>query len=562
MSEQNGILPQKNWRVLNRDTSRSLVDVLLEQLGLPAEHMAPFRLSDRMHDPLLLPDMEKGVERILQAIERQEKIVIFGDYDVDGVSSTAMMIYLFRELDYPVDFLVPHRERDGYGLRPAGVDRANALGAKLIITVDNGISANEAIDYANSLGIDVLVTDHHLQEGDLPNACAVINPNRADSTYPFKQICGVAVAFKVAHALTRQVLSEERYKRFLLSHLDLVTIGTIADVMPIRDENYAMVKFGLKVLSNTRKPGLIELKKVSGVKTERISAVTVGFFLAPRLNAAGRMEDARLSVELLIAGDSYQAQDKARELDRLNRSRQNLQQSYLDDALHAWENSVGDDKVIIVENEKWQAGLIGLVSGRLKEAYARPAIAFTRDGEGNYVGSARSIDAFHVTEALTRFNHYFLNYGGHHKAAGMTIAPDHYSVFKQEFTEYVNRQLAGQDLRAELVIDSVVDIDQLNENVVRDIENVGPFGEENPEPYLLMENAVIRDIRLLSEGKHIKMVVQKGNRNFECIWWRSGEFKDAIRFGALCDIVFRMNINVFQGRSRLQLTVEDMALKN
>lgn len=561
MKTNNGLLPQKTWRVLNRDTNRSVVEVILENRRLPAEHLEPFRLSERMHAPELLPDMEKGVARIRQAMDKGEKIIIFGDYDVDGVTSTALMIYLFRELGYPVDFLVPHRERDGYGLRPAGVDMANSMGADLIITVDNGISAGEAIAYANSLGIDVVVTDHHLQEGPLPPAHAVINPNRTDSTYPFKKICGVTVAFKVAHALTRELLSEDRYKRFLLSHLDLVTIGTIADVMPIRDENYALVKFGLKVLGTTRKPGLIELKKISGVKTDRITPITVGFFLAPRLNAAGRMEDARLSVELLISEDQELARNKAQELDRLNRNRQDLQQDYLDEALDSWQKRNRDDKVIIVENEQWQAGLIGLVSGRLKEQFARPAIAFTRDGEGNYVGSARSIDAFHVTEALTRFNRYFLNYGGHHKAAGMTISPEHYSVFKEEFTHYVNRALEGKDLRMELTVDSVVDIDQLNENTVRDIESIGPFGEENPEPYLLLEDAIIRDVRELSGGKHLKLKVQKGNRYFECVWWRSEAFRNVMRYNARCDIVFRMNINVFQGRPRLQLTVEDMSIR-
>jgi single-stranded-DNA-specific exonuclease len=557
------VLPQKLWHINNFDTSLSLVEVILKNRHLEAGHLEPFRLSERMHDPYLLPDMESGVKRILDAIENNEKIVIFGDYDVDGVTSTALMLYFFKAINYPVQYIVPHRERDGYGLKPGGVDKANALAAKLIITVDNGISANEAIAYANSLGIDTVVTDHHLQEGDLPPAVAVINPNRTDSSYPYKTICGVTVAFKVVHALGMKLMHEEAYKSFLLSHLDLVAIGTIADVMPLRDENFALVKFGLKVLANTKKPGLIELKNVSGVKTNAITPITVGYFLAPRLNAAGRMDDAALSVDLLVEENKSRAKSLAFELDGLNRERQILQNNYLDKALESLENNDFEDlKVIIVENDEWQSGLIGLVSGKLKEQYCRPALAFTKDIDGNFVGSARSIEAFHVTEALTEFNHYFLTYGGHHKAAGLTIPAENFSIFKKEFTAYVNDKLAGQELIPELEIDTVVDIDQINENVATQIQEIGPFGETNPEPVLVLQNGVIHDMRLMSDGKHLKFYIKKGNRIFECLWWGGGAYKDVLRLESNCDIAFRMNINVFRGTPRLQLTIEDIQLNN
>jgi single-stranded-DNA-specific exonuclease len=435
------------------------------------------------------------------------------------------------------------------------------MAANLIVTVDNGISANEAIDYANTLDIDVVVTDHHLQEGELPNALAVINPNRSDSTYPFKTICGVAVAFKLAHALGEQLLSEDDYKNFLLSHLDLVAIGTIADVMPLRDENYALVKFGLKVLANTKKPGLIELKKISGVKTNSITPITVGYFLAPRLNAAGRMSNASLAVDLLVEESNMHAKKQAYELDGLNRERQTLQHSYVDMAIGCITEEIeSENKVIIVENEEWQSGLIGLVSGKLKEQYCRPAMAFTRDGNGNYVGSARSIEAFHMTEALTRFNHFFLNYGGHHKAAGLTVPAENYSIFKKEFTNYANDLLANEDLTPELEVDSVVDIDQINIHIAREIQNIGPFGETNDEPVLLLKDGYIQDIRLMSEGRHIKFYIQKGNKVFECLWWNGGCFKDILRIGKKCDVVFKMHINIFQGTPRLQLTVEDLII--
>lgn len=556
-------LPNKIWKIKNQDTTLSIIDVVLRNRQLPDDHMEPFRLSEKLHDPYLLPDMKKGVDRILKAIRENEKIVIFGDYDVDGVTSTALMLYFFRTINYPVQYIVPNREQDGYGLKISGVDKANAMAAKLIITVDNGISANEAIDYANALGIDVVVTDHHLQEGDLPHALAVINPNRTDSEYPLKQICGVTVAFKLVHALGMHLLSEDAYKQFLITHLDLVAIGIIADVMPLRDENYALVKFGLKVLVNTKKPGLIELKKVAGIRTGAITPITIGYFLAPRLNAAGRMGEASTAVDLLVEESMIRAKEIALQLDSLNRERQNLQYSYLEAAIESITGTKKEDnKVIIVENEEWQAGLIGLVSGKLKEQFCRPALAFTRDTDGNFVGSARSIEAFHVTEALTLFNHYFVNYGGHHKAAGLTISAENYSLFKREFIDYVNGVLADETFTPELEIDSVVEIDQINEKTAHQIQEIGPFGEMNPEPFLLLEHGTIRDIRIMSDGRHLKFYVEKGNRIFECLWWGGGSYKDEIRLGSECDLVFRMNINVFQGTPRLQLTIEDVKINN
>ncbi|MEJ2543500.1 MAG: DHH family phosphoesterase, partial [Calditrichaceae bacterium] len=245
------MLPGKIWEILNQDANRSIIDVILENRNLPASHLDPFKLTDRMHSPYLLPDIKKGVARILEAVHREEKIVIFGDYDVDGITSTALMVYFFRKINYPVHYILPHREKDGYGLRKSSIDEIVRLKTNLIITVDNGISSNDAIEYAQSLGIDTVVTDHHLQEGELPHAIAVINPNRNDSLYPFKTICGAVVAFKVIYALCEELMDENDMKQFLLNLLDLVAIGTIADVMPLRDENYALVKFGLKALSNT-----------------------------------------------------------------------------------------------------------------------------------------------------------------------------------------------------------------------------------------------------------------------------------------------------------------------
>jgi single-stranded-DNA-specific exonuclease len=553
------MLPGKIWNILNENTNRSVIDVILLNRELPPNHMDPFKLTDRMHSPYLLPDMKKGVDRVIKAIQNDERIVIFGDYDVDGITSTALMREFFRKINYPVHYLLPHREKDGYGLRIPSIDKIYKLGTDLIITVDNGISSNDAIDYAATKGIEVVVTDHHLQENALPNAVAVINPNRNDSLYPFKSICGAVVAFKLIYALCEHFMQEDDYKTFLLNQLDLIAIGTISDVMPLRDENYALVKFGLKVLADTSKPGLIELKKIAGVNERRITPISVGYFLSPRLNASGRLEEATTSVELLNTQSFEEAKKLSAYLDKLNRKRQILSANYLDFALDTLPDVETEmKKVIFIENDDWQAGLIGLVSGQLKERFTRPAFAFTRDEQGNYVGSARSIDTFHVTEALSRFSHYFISFGGHQKAAGLTVPADKYLQFKKEFVSYAEDLIKEEHLIPQITIDSLVDIDQINLNTARLIQDVGPFGETNPEPILLIRDVYIRDIFQLSRGKHLKLMIEKGNQVYECVWWNNGQNKDFINFGSIIDVAFRLNINNWQGTDRLQLTVEDL----
>ncbi len=551
------------WKILNRDTTRSVVNVILENRNLPPEHMDSFRLSDRIHDPYLLPDMEKGVNRILQAIEREEKMVIFGDYDVDGVTSTALMINFFRRIDYPVRYILPHREKDGYGLRNSGIDKAEELGADLIITVDNGITSGDAVEYARKKGIDIVITDHHLQEGQLPVAEAVINPNRNDSHYPFKTICGVAVAFKVVQAISEKLVpfrfsTDDDYKQFLLDQLDLVAVGTISDVMPLRDENYALVKFGLKVLAQTKKPGLIALKKISRVDNRNITPISVGFFLGPRLNASGRIDQADVSLKLLLSENNETAEMYAKQLELINNKRQTMQAQYLKFAMDDLENRDEIRKVIIVENENWQSGLIGLVSGHLKEQYNRPALAFTRNNDGDYVGSARSVGSFHITDALSQFSKYFVNFGGHQKAAGLTVFADKYSRFKEEFLKYADEKINGNVLEAALVVDSFVDIDQLNVQTARLIQDIGPFGEANPEPILALRGAVIKDKKLLGKDKHLKIFVQKGRNIYECVWWRSAKYYNELYPGEAIDIAFHLNINNWQNVDRLQLTVADI----
>ena len=553
------MLPLRNWNILNDDPNQTIIDILLSNRGLSNAHLDEFKLSDRLHDPYLLKDMDKAVDRILKAIEKREIITIFGDYDVDGVVSTTLMVKLFQKINCPVNYLLPNRRLDGYGLKPAGIKKAEDLKTQLLITVDNGITSIEAVDAANAAGIDVVILDHHGQEGDLPNALAVVNPNRKDCTYPFKGLCGAGVVYKLFHALGEKVFNESDFKNFMLTHLDLVAMATIADVVPLKDENYALVKFGLKSLTKTLRPGIVELKRSSGLLSKEITPIAVGFYLAPRINAAGRLKSPDLAVELLLSDSREKAFELAGMLNNLNTQRQKIQETYINQALVLVnQEDMKDNSVYLVTGEDWEPGLIGIVSGRLKDKFNRPVIAFTRDSDGNYVGSGRSTENFHITEALSVFRDLYVTYGGHQKAAGLTISEENLPEFLEKFTAHANSVIKKEELKTSLIIDTIIQPEQLNKPVVELIQSIGPYGEGNPEPILVMFRVRLRDIFPLSNGKHIKLIFQAGGRDFEGVWWRRGELKNDVVFDRYYDVVFKPSINLWNGKENLQLVIEDM----
>ena len=552
-------LPLKEWEILNRDPNISLIDVLLKNRNLPQNHLDDFKLSDRLHDPYLLCDMDRAVERISLAVKNKESIVVFGDYDVDGVVSTTLMMKLFEEIGFPSQYILPNRQRDGYGLKESALEKAKQMGADLLITVDNGITSNDAVAKANKNGIDVIVFDHHVQEGDLPPAYAVVDPNRKDCSYPFKGLCGAGVVYKLFHALGKTLFSGDQFKNFMLKHLDLIALATIADVVPLRDENYALVKFGLKSLNQTMRPGIVELKRTSGLLGKEITTTAVGYYLAPRINAAGRLEDADMAVQLLLSKSRQEASEIAIELNKLNSRRQRIQENYIQQAIQMVENSdLKQNKAYVVVGDDWETGLIGIVSGRLKDKFNRPVIAFTKDDEGNYVGSARSTDHFHITDALSQFNKLYITYGGHHKAAGLTISTENFPVFVEKFNQYSNSIIDNREIKSNLIIDTVILPEQLNTSLVKIIRDIGPFGEENDEPILLLENAQLKELFPLSGGLHLKLIVQLANREFECVWWGKGDYKNEITFNQKYDIAFKPSLNLWNGKETLQLVVEDI----
>ncbi len=554
------MLPLKAWEVLNTDYGKSVISVILENRQLTPEHLDDFRLSERLHDPFLLNDMSKAVDRILLAVKNSESIGVFGDYDVDGIVSTVLMLKFFEKINYPhVHYFIPNRQRDGYGLKPQGIMDAEEKGIKLLITVDNGISAHEAIELSKKYKMDVIVTDHHLQERELPPAVAVVNPNRQDSTYPFSGLCGAGVVYKLFQVLGPKFFTDDTYKAFMLDQIDLVALATIADIAPVRDENYALVKFGLKSLTKTLRPGIVEPKRVSGLLGKEITPISVGYYLAPRLNAAGRLGNAGLALKLLLSSTREEANRYANELNQLNTKRQQLQEQYISQAIESIRYEESENTpVFIVENEDWDPGIIGIISGKLKDRFYRPVLAFTRDYDGNYVGSGRSVEGFHMTEALGRFSEMYIAYGGHQKAAGLTITPENYLRFKHDFMQYVIETFDPENISPILIIDSVIKPDQLNESLISSIQDIGPYGEDNPEPVLMIEKVQVRDIFLLSDGKHLKFIVEKQGTKFECVWWNKGNLKDALRFGLSLNIAFKPSMNIWNGTKKLQLTVEDV----
>jgi single-stranded-DNA-specific exonuclease len=557
------MLPLKKWKILNSNPKLPVIDVILKNRNLSLDHLEKFKLSDRLHNPFLAIDMEKGVDRILTAIERNERITIFGDYDVDGIVSIVLMLKFFEKIEYPVNYFLPDRSKDGYGLKENSVERAYKDKTDLLITVDNGISSVEAVNLAKSYHMDVIIIDHHIQKGELPDAYAVIDPNRKDCPYPFKGLCGAGLVYKLFQAIGKNFFTEGEYKNFMLSQLDLVALATIADIVPVIDENYALLKFGLKSLNHTMRPGLVELKRVSGLLGKEITPVSVGYYLAPRINAAGRLEDAKKSVELLLSRSREQAESLAKELNSLNMKRQQLQDFYITQSLERISRDYLDkNRLIIVENEEWESGLVGLIAGKLKEKFFRPVIIFTLDEKGNYIGSARSIDTFNITEALDTFKDLLLTFGGHRKAAGLTIKADHYHQFKQSFTEFVNRRLNIDEMIPHLVIDSLITAEQLNYSTVQTIKEIGPFGEGNPEPVFLLKDVWMKEIFHLSGGKHLKFIVQADNQRYECVWWSKGDLKDQIKFDSKVDIVFTPTINLWKGYSKIQLSIEDLSISN
>jgi single-stranded-DNA-specific exonuclease len=466
-----------------------------------------------LHDPFLLKDMDKAVERIVSAMDKREKIAVYGDYDVDGTTSTAMLHLFFRELGIETVCYIPDRISEGYGLNSEALKKLCGDGVKLIITVDCGSSNRDEVSFARSLGLDIIVSDHHELPGEPPEAAALLNPKQNGCAFPFKGLAGVGVAFNLIMALRFRLrklgwFTAERTEPNLKKYLDLVSIGTVADMVPLVDENRVLVSHGIKELERTEREGLKALKEVAGIRAGKADADSIAFQLAPRINAAGRLTKASTALKLLITNDPGEASALADALNRENASRQRLEAEILGEALSMIGGGVSD-KGVVLFSEGWHPGVIGIVASRLVERFSRPAVMIAVESSVGK-GSARGIKSFDMLEGLKACSGLLERYGGHKGAAGLTVARENIERFRDEFIVYLNSTLTDEDLIPEIICDAEVSLDRVDHRMIREIQSLSPFGASNREPLLYARDANIIQTEVVG-ARHLRFrVAQNG----------------------------------------------------
>ena len=518
-----------------------------------------------LHDPFLITGMELAVNRILKAIEEKESIHVFCDYDVDGVTSAAFLTHFFRDLGIEVGHRFPERMKEGYGLNEDAIRAIRDQGASLLITADCGITAAREVELACSLGLDVIVTDHH-QVGDdgLPPAIAVLNPHRPDCAYPYRFLSGVGLAFKLAVAVRNTLHRRAGWDKARLPnmrrYLDLVALGTIADVAPLTGENHVLTRHGLDVLTTTDKPGLVALKSVADVDN-KVSARAIGFALGPRLNAAGRLGKADCGFHLLTSFDLKEAKELAQILDQTNRERKKIQEQVQEEAeyLIGREVSLDEDLIIVLASENFHSGVIGIVASRLVEKYFRPVVLVAlEDGVGK--GSARSIPKFHLHRAFTECAGHLVRFGGHAYAAGLTIEEGKVDSFRDGLNEIGNRILRKEDLIPELLIDTPLEISEIDRELYSQVALMEPFGAENPSPVFLIRGVHISGLRLIgSEKNHVRFQAVQNKARIDAVGFNlAQEFSSVDSGQSGLDLACELQINDWNGRNKLELKVLDL----
>jgi len=512
-----------------------------------------------MPDPFLLKGMEAAVARLLEARRCRELVCIYGDYDVDGISGTALLVSFLRRTGLNCIYFIPNRFDDGYGLNRDSLERIIALGATLIVSVDCGITSLEEAAFCRQRNIDLIIVDHHMPKEAVPNACAVVNPLQSGCSYPFKSLAGVGVAFNLLVALRNRMRLEgfftgQEEEPDLREWLDLVALGTIADVVPLVGQNRVYACFGLKQLGTPIRPGIEALKRVSGIK-DAVTCGQVGFRLAPRLNAAGRMESAVPGVELLLGSDIEESAVIAGELDAANAERQTIEREMLEEAIALVEKA-GDypaRRSIVLASRSWHQGVVGIVASRIAERYYRPTILIALDDEGNGKGSGRSIPGFHLLEALTCCAEYLDRFGGHRYAAGVGLSGTKFNDFEAAFEETSARIFGGAELAPTLEIDVEVRPTDVTVALANELKRLEPFGAGNPEPTLLMRGVEVADRRTVGDG-HLKLRLSAGGLTLDAIAFRQAH----VVTDGLIDVAFYPELNIWNNRETLQLRVKDI----
>ncbi len=551
-----------SWKLPELEFEGNLVERLLkkrfgEKLN-PDDFLNP---KFNLDDPFKLPDMKKAVVRIKQAIANDEKIVIFGDYDVDGVTSCALMWELFKFLGTEVTVYIPDRFNEGYGLKESSLTNLFDGGTKLVITVDCGIRDVKLIKKMTEKGLDVIVTDHHDVADTIPECVAVVNPKRSISTYREKNLAGVGVAYGLCRALLVEMgVGEKEREWFEKWNLDLVAVGTVADMMDLTGENRIIVKYGLKVLSKTRKKGIKKLIEKSGGEIENIDTRMIGFALGPRLNAAGRMDHAMMSYNLLTENEDIELEIMVNNLEEHNRQRKNETDRILGEIFS--RVNTDDLPVAIVENDKlWSKGVIGLVSSRVTEKYFRPSFLAQDEGE-MMVGSARGIVHINVVKVLEQVSDILDHFGGHSMAGGFSLKKEKWDEFRSRVEKIVSQGLEGKDLHHVLEIDLEAEIDEYDDDLWYRWPQLEPFGLGNEVPKLVTKNVEIVKNSLIGKmSNHIKLFVRKNGNYSNVLWWNSADYADRINVGARYDIVYNLNFNEYKGKRSIDLMLLDIREK-
>ncbi|MBQ9280393.1 MAG: single-stranded-DNA-specific exonuclease RecJ [Clostridia bacterium] len=507
---------------------------------------------EELNDPFLYNDMALAVDQILNACEKHEKITIYGDYDVDGITSTAVLEKFLTEVGADVHHYLPNRLEEGYGLNNGAIEKLASDGTKLIVTVDCGISAYEEVEYAKELGLKVIITDHHECPEKLPRALAVVDAKRADNTYPFEQLAGVGVTFKLIHAMAIKLgLDRKSY----LKYLDIVALGTVADIVPLVDENRIIVNYGLILMKQTRNIGLRELMRVAGFSN--IESTTISFGLAPRMNACGRMGRADLALSLLLTNSAEEAYQIALELNEINKQRQSVEKSILESAIQIIEqDKLYENDVIVVASENWHHGVIGIVASKIVELYYKPTILIClEDGVGK--GSGRSIPGFDLHGALSKCEDLLLKFGGHEMAIGLSVLEEKLSAFYQRLLE-IAKETNIKTLYPVVKVDAEITSKNATADIIKEIGIMQPYGEANPAPVFVYKNLKVDGVRLLSNDKHLKLVVKDGIQLFDAIAFNMGDKKYSIKIGDKVDILHSLEINNFNNIERVQFNVKDI----
>lgn len=540
-------LPDEFLKLSKKYKLDTLAAQILWQRGIRAEEEIQAYLNpdlQQLHDPFLLHDMEKAVQRILTAIENGQNILIYGDYDADGMTASSVMKSALDELGAEVQVYLPNRFTDGYGpnldvykyfIQNEDID--------LIITVDNGVAGHEAIAYAQSQNVDVIVTDHHSMPEVLPEAFAIVHPEHPESNYPFKYLAGVGVAFKVATALLDYIPSDM---------LDLVAIGTIADMVSLTDENRILVSHGLKVLANTERAGLMELMRFSGTDFEKVNEETIGFQIAPRLNALGRLDDPNPAIELLTGWDEEVAAEIAQMIDEKNSERKVIVENIFNQAL----TMITDEPIQILHHKDWHKGVLGIVAGRLLEQFHKPIIMLAEE-EGVLRGSARSIENFNIFEALNEHRELFMAFGGHKQAAGMTFALENVEAIKQVMLDFIQENDIDMSEKSSLEVQGSLQFDEISLETIRSLEKLSPYGMDNPKPHFLLTDYQVEQARSMGkDNSHLKLKLVQNGQALDAVYFGHGA--ESLEFEQSdTELVGTLSSNTWNGTTTVQLMVAD-----